>query len=72
MQRSELDEARARIGEAVAAEPDRTDFLDTQAMVYEASGDRARALRAAERAARLAPDDVYLRWQLERLERGEP
>ncbi len=72
MQRNELDEARARIGEAVAAEPDRTDFLDTQAMVYEASGDRARALRAAERAARLAPDDVYLRWQLERLARGEP
>jgi len=72
MHHHELDLARARISEAIAAEPARTDFLDTQAMVYEASGDHAQALLAAERAARLAPDDVYLRWQLERLSRDEP
>ena len=62
-----LDESRDRIESALAASGERSDFLDTRAMVYLARGDLASAADSARRAARLNPDDAYMLWQAERL-----
>ena len=64
----DLDEAWAAIQRAVDAEPTRSDFLDTFAVVAEARGDLDAARDAARRAARLSPEDVYLLWQVRRLD----
>ncbi|MFZ5476193.1 MAG: hypothetical protein ACOZNI_05405, partial [Myxococcota bacterium] len=62
-----LDDARARVAEALAAEPANPAWLDTAAVVAAASGDLAAARAHALRAARLSPDDPYLLWQVDRL-----
>jgi tetratricopeptide (TPR) repeat protein len=64
----ELELARADIEAAVAADPNRSEFLDTLAVVLEAQGDVPAARDAAFRAASLVPDDVYLLWQAARLD----
>ena len=69
---SNLDEAWTAIQRAVEAEPTRSDFLDTFAVVAEARGDLDTARDAARRAARLSPEDVYLLWQVRRLDSIEP
>jgi len=65
---ADLDQAWEAIQRAVEAEPARSDFLDTFAVVAEARGDLDTARDAARRAARLSPDDVYLLWQVRRLD----
>jgi tetratricopeptide (TPR) repeat protein len=63
----ELDQALARIERALALSGERSDFLDTRAMVHLARKEFDQALTAAHGAARLAPDDVYMLWQAERI-----
>jgi Flp pilus assembly protein TadD len=65
---TDLDDAWAAIQRAVETEPTRSDFLDTLAVVAEARGDLTTARDAARRAARLSPEDVYLLWQVRRLD----
>ncbi|MBW2254906.1 MAG: aspartyl protease family protein, partial [Deltaproteobacteria bacterium] len=64
---TEHAEALRRIDEALAETGDRSDFLDTKAMVHLSREEYEEAHRAAVAAARLSPDDVYMLWQAERL-----
>jgi len=64
---TEHAQALRRIDEALAETGDRSDFLDTKAMVHLSRGEYEEAHRAAVAAARLSPDDVYMLWQAERL-----
>lgn len=64
----DLGAARESIDAALSEHPDRTEFLDTRAVVLEALGDLPAARDAAWHAASLAPDDVYLLWQAARLD----
>jgi len=61
------EESLRRIQHALAATGDRSDFLDTKAMVHLARGEYVQAHDAAKAAARLSPDDVYMLWQAERI-----
>ncbi|MEZ4319019.1 MAG: aspartyl protease family protein [Myxococcota bacterium] len=61
------DQALERIDRALAADGDRSDFLDTKAMVHLARGEYEDARVAAVAAARLSPDNVYMLWQAERI-----
>lgn len=63
----ELQLALALVEQALGAEGPRSDFLDTKAMVHLARGELAEATEAAVLAARLAPDDPYMLWQVQRL-----
>ncbi|MEQ1502729.1 MAG: retroviral-like aspartic protease family protein [Myxococcota bacterium] len=63
----EPDDALTRIDRALAATGERSDFLDTKAMVHLSRDEYAAALSAAHAAARLAPDDIYMLWQAERI-----
>jgi len=63
----DLDAALASIDAALAEEGDRSDFLDTKAMVHLARGEVDAAYQAARQAARMSPDDVYMLWQAERI-----
>ena len=62
-----LDAALERITRSLESEGERSDFLDTAAMVHLARGEVDEALVMARRAARMSPDDVYMLWQAERL-----
>jgi len=61
------DESLARIERALAAGGERSDFLDTLAMVHLSRGEFDSAGKAAIAAARLSPDNVYMLWQAERI-----
>ena len=61
------DEALMRIERALAKTGDRSDYLDTKAMVHLARREFGEAHTAAVSAARLSPDDVYMLWQAERI-----
>jgi tetratricopeptide (TPR) repeat protein len=61
------DDALTRIERALARTGERSDFLDTKAMVHLARQEYDLALKAAHEAARLSPDDVYMLWQAERI-----
>ncbi len=63
----DLDEAAQRIARALTSSGPRSDFLDTAAMVHFARGDLDHAAERAREAASLAPSDVYMLWQAERL-----
>lgn len=63
----DLDKALERIDHALAEEGDRSDFLDTKAMVHLARHEPEQAKSAALQAARMSPDDVYMLWQAERI-----
>jgi tetratricopeptide (TPR) repeat protein len=63
----DLDRALERIDKALAAEGERSDFLDTKAMVHLARRELPMAREAALQAARMSPDDVYMLWQAERI-----
>lgn len=64
----DLDDSLTRIERALDVEGDRSDFLDTKAMVHLARGEYAQAYASAMAAARLSPDDIYMLWQAERLQ----
>jgi tetratricopeptide (TPR) repeat protein len=61
------DEALRRIDSALDEAGERSDFLDTKAMVHLARGELSVAHDAAVAAARLSPSDVYMLWQAERI-----
>jgi tetratricopeptide (TPR) repeat protein len=61
------DTALKRVDDALEASGPRSDYLDTKAMVHLARGEYAQAADAAVKAARLAPDDIYMLWQAERI-----
>jgi tetratricopeptide (TPR) repeat protein len=63
----EQEESLIRIERALEAEGDRSDFLDTKAMVHLSRGELVKAHEAAVAAARLSPQDVYMLWQAERI-----
>ena len=63
----ELDAALSGIDDALDVAGQRSDFLDTKAMVHLARGEVAVAADTALRAARMSPDDVYMLWQAERI-----
>ncbi len=63
----EPDRALTLIDKALAREGDRSDYLDTKAMVLLSRADYADAYEAAKAAARLSPDEVYMLWQAERI-----
>ncbi len=63
----EPDKSLALITKAIAADPHRSDFLDTKAMVHLARREYDLAHQAAVAAARLSPDEVYMLWQAERI-----
>ncbi|MFH1463621.1 MAG: aspartyl protease family protein [Pseudomonadota bacterium] len=67
---SDLDHALQLSLSATQAEPLRSDYLDTLAVVYWRRGQLAEALEASRRAWRLSPEDIYLAWQVGRLERA--
>lgn len=66
----QLDESERRIRTALAAHPDRAEYLDTLSVVLEARGDITAARDASWSAAELVPDDIYLLWQAGRLARA--
>ena len=61
------DDSLALIESAVAEEANRSDFLDTLAMVHLARGEHQEAADAALLAARITPDRFYHLWQAERI-----
>ena len=63
----DLDKALSRIDAALAEQGERSDFLDTKAMVHLARREVDQAQQAALQAARMSPDDVYMLWQAERI-----
>lgn len=67
MAQRDLAGARTRIDRATQDSPERSDYLDTQAVVLEAQGDLDGARQAAWTAAQLEPDNLYFLWQAERL-----
>ena len=67
-----LDAARQRVRSALAGEPNSSSYLDTLAVIEDRAGRAEAARAAAERAARLDPGDLYLRWQLARLSGALP
>lgn len=62
-----LDDALKRVDGALAAEGDRSDFLDTKAMVHLARGEYELAKQYSVAAARMSPDEIYMLWQAERI-----
>jgi uncharacterized protein HemY len=64
---TEPDKALQLIDHALATEGDRSDFLDTKAMVHLSRGEYDKARDSAVAAARLSPDEVYMLWQAERI-----
>ena len=65
----DLPSAETRVNEALAARPDRAEYLDTRATVLEAMGRLDEARADAWQAASLSPDDVYMLWQAARIDR---
>jgi tetratricopeptide (TPR) repeat protein/predicted aspartyl protease len=63
----DLDRAQRLVDEALAQDGERSDFLDTKAMVHLARGELQPALDAAIAAARMAPADPYMLWQAARV-----
>jgi tetratricopeptide (TPR) repeat protein len=63
----EQDEALRLVDHALQLEGDRSDFLDTKAMVHLSRGELQKAHEAAMAAARLSPDEIYMLWQAERI-----
>ncbi len=61
------EESLRLVESALEAKGDRSDFLDTKAVVHLTRGEFEEAHRAAVAAARLSPDDVYMLWQAERI-----
>ena len=61
-----VDDARARIAEAIAAQPGNSAWQDAAAMVAAVAGDADAARDHSMRAARISPDDPYLLWQVHR------
>ena len=61
------DAALRHIDQALEKTGERADFLDTKAMVHLSRGEFQQAETAANAAARLSPDDVYMLWQAERI-----
>ncbi len=67
LQHKNLDQAAARMKQALAAQPTNSAFHDTAAVVSLAAGDAASAFAHAQEAARLSPWDPYLLWQVGRM-----
>lgn len=63
----EPEQSLALIQRALAADPHRSDYLDTQAMVRLARGEVDLAYASALAAARLSPSEAYMLWQAERI-----
>ncbi len=61
------DDALRRIERAIDQTGERSDYLDTKAMVHLSRGELELATESAWAAARLSPDDVYMLWQAERI-----
>jgi tetratricopeptide (TPR) repeat protein len=61
-----LDQSLEAAERAVALEPEDSNILDTLAEVYFRLGRVAEAIATEERAQALAPEDRYLREQLDR------
>ncbi len=59
----QLDDALERVQRALLLEGERSDFLDTLAMVHLARRDLGAAREAALAAARMSPEDPYMLWQ---------
>jgi tetratricopeptide (TPR) repeat protein len=68
LSQQDLVQARTYIDGAIAADPNRPEFLDTLAVVLLAQGEVEGARDAAWRAASMSPDDVYLLWQAARMD----
>src|SRR2546430_2635104 len=68
----DLDRAQEYALKAVELAPDNSGHLDTLAEVYFQRGERDKALATERRAQRLAPQRLYLRKQLARMEAGDP
>lgn len=64
----DLDRALRLVDRALRIEGPRSDYLDTKAVVHVARGEIDQALHASTEAARLLPDDVYMQWQVERIQ----
>lgn len=62
-----LDDALDRVMGALDSDGNRSEYLDTLAMVHLARGELQEAHDAALSAARLSPEDPYMLWQAERL-----
>ncbi len=61
------DGSLALVESALEAEGERSDFLDTKAVIHLVRGEYDLAHQSALAAARLQPDDVYMLWQAERI-----
>lgn len=63
---TDLDRARGLAERALSVHPERADYLDTLATLYEAEGALPASADAARAAALRAPDHLYLLWQASR------
>jgi tetratricopeptide (TPR) repeat protein len=64
---TDLDLAQRLVDEALAQDGERSDFLDTKAMVHLARGELQPAYDSAIAAARMSPADPYMLWQAARI-----
>jgi tetratricopeptide (TPR) repeat protein len=64
----DLETARNLLNEALREEPPPAEFLDTLATLRAAEGDLIGAREAALAAAQREPEDIYLLWQVARLD----
>jgi tetratricopeptide (TPR) repeat protein len=69
--RRQLDGGLKHIGEALKDQPERPDYLDTQAELLFQSGQRDAAITAIEKSIKLAPELKYFGEQLERFRKGD-
>jgi tetratricopeptide (TPR) repeat protein len=65
-----LDEAVKLADQAVAAEPDNSAYLDTDAECHFLAGDKQTAIKLETRALQLTPNDTFMMGQLQHF-RGE-
>lgn len=63
----EPDKSLKLIDKAMSATGDRSDFLDTAAMVHLSRDEFEDAHTSAVAAARMSPDEIYMLWQAERI-----
>jgi tetratricopeptide (TPR) repeat protein len=70
--RRNLDEALKHAQKAVELAPESPGHLDTLAEVYFQRGDREKAVELERKVLQMAPQRVYFRKQLQRLEAGDP
>jgi len=67
-----LTDAMKFADQAVAAEPDNSAYIDTDAECHFRAGDKADAIKLETRALQLTPNDTFMMGQLQRFQGESP